>query len=96
MYSDLPIFAKLTTGAEAHALGTFDDTQLLQTRAALEAEFVQPDVLRFAQFLMEDYSFDRLLLLDENIRRRFAFAMAQCWLFTRTASKDQLDYVCLP
>ena len=87
MYSDHPIFTKLTTSAVADELGTFDDSQLLQVKMTLEAEFFQPDVLRFAQFLMEDYSFDRLRLLDENKRRRFAFAMAQCWLFTRTASK---------
>ena len=72
MYSDHPIFAKLTTSAVADELGTFDDSQLLQVKMTLEAEFFQPDVLRFAQFLMEDYSFDRLRLLDENKRRRFA------------------------
>lgn len=69
------VFQELTSSHTAEKFNTFK---------RIPARPPNSKILAFAQFLMNDYPFDNLLLIDETKRKLFAFAMAQCWLSTRT------------
>jgi hypothetical protein len=77
------VFQELTSSHIADEFNTFSGSQILETKRIL-AEPSNSKILAFAQFLMNDYSFENLLLKDEKKRKTFAFTMAQCWLSTRT------------
>ena len=77
------VFQELTSSHIADEFNTFSRSQILEAKRIL-AEPSNSRILAFAQFLMNDYSFENLLLKDEKKRKTFAFTMAQCWLSTRT------------
>ena len=78
------VFRELTSSPTADKFKTFDENQVLESERLLLAETSNSDILEFCQFLINDYPFGKLLLKDDSKRKLFAFAMAQCWLFTRT------------
>ncbi|MBW6475258.1 MAG: hypothetical protein K0B14_19180 [Anaerolineaceae bacterium] len=77
------VFQELTSGCIADEFNTFSGSHIIEAKRIL-AEGSNSEILAFAQFLMNDYPFESLLLKDELKRKLFAFAMAQCWLSTRT------------
>ncbi|MBV6452326.1 MAG: hypothetical protein MHPDNHAH_03083 [Anaerolineales bacterium] len=77
------VFQELTSSHIAVEFNTFSDSQIIEAKRIL-AEPSNSETLAFAQFLLNDYPFKNLLLKDESKRKLFAFAMAQCWLSTRT------------
>ncbi len=77
------VFRELTSSHTADEFNTFIGSQILEAKRIL-AKPSNSNILTFAQFLMNDYPFEHLLIKDETKRKLFAFAMAQCWLSTRT------------
>lgn len=77
------VFQELTSSHIAVEFNTFNGSQIIEAKRML-AESSNSEILSFAQFLLNDYPFENLLLKDEQKRKLFAFAMAQCWLSTRT------------
>lgn len=78
------VFRELTSSPTSNEFNTFDENQIFEAKRVIFAEPSNSSILYFSQFLMNDYPFEKLLLKDENKRKSFAFAMAQCWLLTRT------------
>lgn len=89
---NLSVLQKLTTSLEAKKFGTFDDEQLDLSRDFLKGSVSPSRILDFANFLVDEYPYYYLELEDRNARKLFAFAMAQCWLFTRTAGQNISDF----
>ena len=81
--NELSIFNELTSGQLAGEFNTFTESQILAAHRKT-ANDANSKILKFAQFLKYEYSFENLILADEQKRDLFAFGMAQCWLFTRT------------
>jgi hypothetical protein len=79
------VFQELTSSHIANEFNTFIGSQIVEAKRIL-AEPSSSKILAFAQFLMNDYPFENLLLKDEKKRKIFAFTMAQCWLSTRTTT----------
>jgi hypothetical protein len=82
--SNTSVFRELTSGPIANEFNTFDENQICEAEKFILAEPSNSSVLKFSQLLRDDYPFEKLLLEDDRKRKLFAFAMAQCWLFTRT------------
>lgn len=83
------LFETLTSGNLANQFGTFNSFQIREAKKILREN---SSILRFAQILLEDYPFDQLRLTDGSKRDEFAFAMAQCWLFTRTNLQTPMTF----
>jgi hypothetical protein len=79
------IFDELISSPKAKEFGTFDESQIPYLRRRLLAESSDYNLLRFAKILIEEYPFEQLHI-DDGRRKSFAYAMAQCWIFTRTNS----------
>jgi hypothetical protein len=82
-YSTSFAFKELTSSPTANESNTFDENQILEAKRVLLAEASNSSIREFCRFLIDDYPFEKLLLKDDSKRKLFAFAMAQCWLFTR-------------
>lgn len=50
------------------------------------------EIIEFSKFLYEECEFNKLILSDEEIRKQFSFAMAQCWFFTRVFLRENIKF----
>ena len=82
----------LTISSLAKKFNTFSSEEIKVICNMNLANKKVTEFFEFAQYLFQEYKFNKLILKDEEKQSHFSFAMAQCWLYTRLFLPNEIGF----